>query len=175
MKNICNFIKKYYPFLILFILILIFNLCINIKDRDFIWFLNKANTTNLFDYLINRYNTWTSRVIIEAVLVGILKLNYTVIFKIINTIVMFLIPCVLLKLFSKDKGIKDQFLVICLYLCYNFAHMSSAGWYATLINYMWPLLCLLIGLIPIKNYLIKKESKWYLNIIYLLSILFACN
>lgn len=173
--KIKDFIKKYYPFIILFFIVLIFNIFMNIKQADFIWFLDKAKTTNMFDYLSFRYFNWTSRIIIEFVLVGILKLNYTVIFKVINTLVMFLIPCVLLKLFSKNKDIKTQVFVITLYLCYNFKLMSTAGWYATLINYMWPLLCLLIGLIPIKNYFDNKKDKWYLNILYILSIIFACN
>lgn len=173
--KIKDFIKKYYPFIILFFIVLIFNIFMNIKQADFIWFLDKAKTTNMFDYLSFRYFNWTSRIIIEFVLVGILKLNYTVIFKVINTLVMFLIPCVLLKLFSKNKDIKTQIFVIILYLCYNFKLMSTAGWYATLINYMWPLLCLLIGLIPIKNYFDNKKDKWYLNILYILGIIFACN
>lgn len=173
--NLGKIIKKYYPFIILFFLVLFFNIFMNIKQGDFIWFLDKAKTTNLFDYLGNRYFVWTSRIIIEFVLVGVLKLNYTIVFKVINTLVLFFIPCVLLKLFSKKKDIKTQIIIILLFLCYNFKHMSSAGWYATLINYMWPLLCLLVGMIPIKNYVDRKQEKWYINVLYILNIIFACN
>lgn len=170
-----NFIKKYYPLIILFMIIAAFNICINIEHADFLWFLEKAKNTNIFDYLSNRYFTWTSRLLIEFVLVGILKFKYTLIFKIVNTLVMFFIPVLIIKIFCKDKSIKTQFLVISLYLCYNFRLMDTAGWYATFINYMWPLLCLLVGLIPIKNYIDNKKEKWYLNVIYILNIIFACN
>lgn len=173
--NISKFFKKYYPLIILFVIILAFNIFIDIRKADFLWFLDKANTTNLFDYLVGRYHDWTSRLIVEFVLVGILKLNYIIIFKTLNTLVMFLIPFLILKIFFKEINVKNQLLVITLYLCYNFRLMNSAGWYATLINYMWPLLCLLVGLIPIKNYLNNKNEKWYLNLIYIANIIFACN
>lgn len=170
-----KFIKNYYPLIFLFLVVLVFNILIDIKKADFLWFLEKAKTTNMIDYLSFRYNNWTSRLIIEFVLVGILKFNYVLIFKTINTLVMFFIPVVLMKLFCKNKSVKKQILVITLFLSYNFKLMDTAGWYATLINYMWPLLCLLVGLIPIKNYLDNKKEKWYMYVIYSLNILFACN
>ena len=40
---------------------------------------------------------------------------------------------------------------------------------------MWPLLCMLIGFIPIRNYFDNKPNKWYLSVLYILSIIFACN
>lgn len=53
--------------------------------------------------------------------------------------------------------------------------MSSAGWYATTLNYLWPLSLGLYSLIPIKNHLISKKDKLYKYILYFLSLIYACN
>ena len=53
--DLIKFVRKYYPLIILFMLVLFFNIFIDIKQADFIWFLDKAKTTNLLDYLSFRY------------------------------------------------------------------------------------------------------------------------
>ena len=168
-KIICN--KKYILFII-FIFLLLIHLIVKTNTNDDVWFKSIINSiTDLPNYLISRYNGWTSRLIIEGVLITILKLP-KIVWCLLNTLIIFLLVYDIDILFSKKKS---KIFVILLVGIYSFIDMSSAGWYATTLNYLWPLALGLYSLIPIKNHLINKNEKWYKYILYFLSLLYACN
>ena len=60
--------------LIVFLVMLIKHLNVELGTGDDIWFLDIAQKTNLIEYLAMRYSTWTSRLIIEAIMLTLLQL-----------------------------------------------------------------------------------------------------
>lgn len=170
LKKIIN--NKKILYLIIFILIVLIHLLLKTNTNDDIWFKNIINNiTDLPNYLISRYNGWTSRLIIESFIIILLKLP-KIIWCLLNCLMIMLLVYDINILFSKKS---NKLLIFGLIFLYSYNDMSSAGWYATTLNYLWPLSLGLYSLIPIKNHLINKKDKWYKYILYTLSILYACN
>jgi len=63
----------YFPFIIYAGILLLGRLLLPLDFGDDIYFSNVLNDQNIIAYLISRYNNWTSRILIEAVLVVVSK------------------------------------------------------------------------------------------------------
>ena len=80
-ENIFSKIKSFFEkngrvaLLILFVLEVLLVIFITPNRFDDEFFLGKAVDGNTFEYLADRYNTWTSRIILEFVEVSIFKLS----------------------------------------------------------------------------------------------------
>lgn len=85
---------------------------------------------NIFQVLYHRYNTWSSRVLIEF-FDFIIPCFPVYIWKISD-----IIFCLLLWKMSLVY-IKDGFLAASCLMAYPFLHMGSAGWQVTTIVYLW--------------------------------------
>ena len=169
--------KKYFPFLLFFICILTFHLFTmnkSLEYGDHVWYFKMTQSVELFEFITDRYKTWTSRIIIESIIYIMVTLPKWcfLIFSIINFSLVFL---VIQNLFNIESLKSNVFFVI-IFLMFDFYSMNTAGWIATIINYLFPLLFLFICLFPVKNYLYKKElSKWWVIVIYCLCFIIACN
>lgn len=143
-----------------------------INRGDDLYFQNPA-ISEIFNWLGFRYNNWSSRIIIEAVLVFLLKLP-SFFWFIMNSLVIMLIIYTISYIFTK-KTLLEIVLVFSLFFLYPFYQLNEAGWYATTLNYLWPLALGLFSLIPIKNCLDGKKEKKYMYPLYIISLLYACN
>lgn len=160
--------------LILFVLQLILNIFITPDRYDDEFFINSVKEISIIDFVSMRYQEWTSRVIIEIVLCTVLSLNkYIWIF--INTLMMTIIGYSISELFIKDNKKEMNWIILCLVLIYPLDRMSSAGWGATTINYIWPLALSLFSMIPIRKIIDGKKIKWYMYPIYSIALLYAGN
>ncbi len=125
--------------------VLIFNYTI---QSDLNWgdaFSIFSKETLNIDYLSYRYHYWSSRLIVDALLVPLSK--HQTLFFIINTTVMGYLPFAIKKLFPTHQFIETHFwLIILLISLYPIKHMQSAGWIATFMNYYYPLTAGLIAL-----------------------------
>lgn len=165
--------KKEMTFYGISLLVLVcFHLLIQNFYADDIFF-EKIELINIFDWLVSRYYTWSSRIFIEFILVLMLKMPY-IIWCIINSLMMILISYCISYLFTKNT-FKNKFLALLFVCLYPFYKMSGAGWYATTLNYLWPMSLGLFSFIPIKNALLKKNNNKLMCVFYSLSIIFACN
>lgn len=167
MKKLKNY--KYLPFIILFVVMLICHMIFKLNFADDLFFQHAADN-GFVDYLLSRYNIWTSRIFIEAILIIMLKLP-SIFWYISDSLIITLSAYSITKLFS----IKNTWWILLLVLIYPLYEASGAGWYATTINYIWPLALGLFSLIPIKNAIDNKQEKNYMYPLYVLSLLFACN
>lgn len=165
------------PYFLFFIGILIFHtniMSLNITFGDFNGFYNLSKQYTFFQFLKYRYQNWSSRVIIEAVLYFIVQLPPDL-FLIFDIILLMLILVVLIKLLNSSNNLSVNFFIVSALFFFDMSSMNTAGWVATILNYMFPLLFLLLSLFPIKNYLLKKETpKWHI-IFYSLFIIIAAN
>jgi hypothetical protein len=143
------------------------------NTSDDVFFSNALKDRSFPDYLSMRYELWTSRLLIESVLITIV--HHPLLWKIMDTAMVVITAIAISKLTpSSNERTKNIFIVL-LILLYPFIHMSSAGWVATTINYVWPLAFALVALIPLKKYLYQEKIRWWEYIIYIPSLLFAAN
>lgn len=178
MLNIKNNIKKilhnkYFPIILLTIIMIAFHLRFQITGDDF-YFSNVLNSDSIVKYLINRYNSWTGRLIIEFFLASILSIGFWL-WKIIDIIVVDILYIVIAKLINSEDQEYINWLILIFILLYKFTAMRSAGWAATTLNYLWPLSFGLASLIPIKKLIQGKKIKWYEYILFTLALIYSAN
>ena len=102
------------------------------------FFSKQLDNRSLFEYLSMRYNTWTSRMIIEALEVLLTRNMLTrniVLWKVLDIGVWTLLAYSLYKLSHKTS----LFVVLSLLLLYPLMDMASAGWLVGTLNYLWPM------------------------------------
>lgn len=120
------------------------------------------------DYLTSRYYNWTSRLLIEAVLLPLSR--YETAFIVINFFIMLLMPLIIALALDMEKYF---WLIIILIISYPFyPDMSSAGWIATIVNYYFPLFFAFIAI-----NLLREEKGFSFQQFILLNVclIFSCN
>lgn len=170
----------YIPFILLAIILISFHIPIQ-KSGDDMWFQNILNNQNIIDYSIERYQTWTSRNVIEVVLVGLSNTNVsTIIWKVLNICMFELIAYSIYKIFIKDMKDNNKKLVLTYILIFGILLIpnnlfNDAGWMATTTNYLWALALGIFTCTLIKKNLNGEKIKWYNTILYTLATIYAAN
>lgn len=165
-------IKKYIPSIIAFL----YGVLVSIKSP----FIGDASVFigikgDIISSLIARYYQWTSRVIIEGVLLIVLRSYKGILWNILNALIIILLFIVLKKIFNNNKEIYLNYVVVSGIILYTYNDMFSAGWSATTVNYLWPLVLGIFAFIPIIK--IIKNEKISKNILFLTipALIFSVN
>ena len=80
------------------------------------------------------------------------------------------------KLFVKKEMKKEMnMMILWLVILYPFERMSSAGWAATTVNYIWPMALGLYSLISIRYAWDKKKITPFQGILFSLATVYSCN
>lgn len=162
---------KFY-FVMFFLVILFIHQFFDFFNDD-IFFRNVLDNYTFYEYLKFRYNNWTSRILIESILIILSRNIY--LWRFLNSLIVCLLVYSIEKVFINTGKKSNFFLISLLVLLYPFYQMAEAGFAATTINYLWPLTFLIFSFVPLRYiYDSKKVSKKML-FIYLLSFIFACN
>ena len=168
-----SILEKYIPFLIFSAWIIIMHFCITMGTGDDAWFYetSHADGFNLFNWLKERYDTWSSRTVIEATLVIAVSLP-NIAWRIIDSI--FMIACMVMfaKMFVKNDKYGYIFLSL-LFLIIDYWAFVTAGWQATTINYLWPMTFMLVALYPMFKWCRNEEIKPYEYVIYTIANVYA--
>lgn len=177
-EKIKNFLEKDITKVILLLFILQFMLYIFITPNryDDEFFINRITEYSMKEFLSMRWDTWTSRMFIEFVLCSVLKISkYAWIIG--QTVAMTFLGYSIIKLFVKEGKDKKTILSVALALIfiYPIDRMSSAGWGATTVNYIWPFSAAMFSLIALKKILNKEKIKPILYPLYIVSLIFGCN
>lgn len=141
-KKVINSI--YLPFILLGIVLIIVHIPL-VKFGDDLWFQNMLNEKGLIEYTTQRFNNWTSRNIIETVLVTLSNTHVSmVIWKILNVCIFELLAYSTYTLFvkniqDKSKKLKLTWLLISGIFLIPFTALKDTGWIATTTNYLWVL------------------------------------
>lgn len=180
MKNIINsesekfgHLKKYYPYIIFFALMLFLHLFANIYRDDTAYSL-ALTERSMMDFLIFRYNTWTSRILIDGV-IAILTRQNIIIWAILNSLLYTVSSYYVIKLVNKRKIENIVILGLLLFLIYPFLDMSTAGWIATTVNYLWPFSLGVISFLPMINKSNNEETSKLGYLIAIIALIFATN
>ena len=179
MRNIKSKLRKlykwdYFPFFVLFIATLIFHIVINLDAGDDLSFKMILHNNKLSDWLKLRYMTWSSRLIIEGIMVSIFAYAIAL-WKIIDIFIIILLGVSISKIFIESNLRSNNWIIVGLIFIYPFTDMSSAGWGATTINYLWPLSLGIYSFVIIKKIFIGLEIKWYEYVCSTLALIFAAN
>ncbi|MEG3335517.1 DUF6056 family protein [Streptococcus suis] len=100
---------------------------------DDAFFINQSFS---IDWVVSRYQQWSSRIFIEAILVLISKQLW--LFRVFNAII-FASLLDLLTQSSFGRQLKGLFLVVIFFLFLPVTLFLSAGWLTTSVNYLWPI------------------------------------
>ena len=177
--KLVNVIKlSYFPFIVLSVGMLFIHLFLNLDhpgdDKSFMQVLSKDHW-NPLPYLTGRYHTWSSRVLIEFILIFVV--HFSTLWRLLDTCMMVLIAVSISKLIPTptNNSYEKNWMITGVLFMYPIFHMASAGWIATTVNYIWPLALGLFSMIPIKKYLYSEKVNWYEFILYIPALLFAAN
>ena len=139
------------------------------------WFLEMiTEASSLKSLLIERYETWTSRLITEAVCFELVRMPFFV-WCILDVLICLLTYHSLTVIFVNDKESKANIWVFLVFAIYPFMHMASAGWLSTTLNYLWPFTFAVYALSGAVRQIRGEKLKWYSYILYFLSLIFAVN
>lgn len=105
---------------------------------DDVWFKTMANTMPLTTYLQMRYTTWTSRVVLEVILLALLKLP-KIIWAILDTLMFVLLYKSIIHFLHCENDKKLAIFCGILLCIFPPNYYNSAGWVTTTVNYIWPL------------------------------------
>ena len=96
-----NFLKKYYMFMILFIFVLAYFMLTK-KANDDLDCLKDLVGRSLKDYLIYRYNNWSSRLIIDGMMIMLCKNVKYKVFCVLNAATYVVMTIIISKIFNKE-------------------------------------------------------------------------
>lgn len=108
---------------------------VDLNAGDDPWF-RKYVEKGLVDFIYWRWSTWSSRIILEGILLEMLKLP-SIVWLIITSSMFVLIYYSILKILDKKQSLLFVILVIYFMLSIDFSLYGLAGWYATTINYVY--------------------------------------
>lgn len=170
-ENLKQKIREGRPFLCILVLVAVWHIMMNPGTGDDEYYSNALHTMALFDLLKTRYMTWSSRVIIELVLFGII--NHVIVWKILDTLIFTSISYMMSRILDCDE--KGKWFCCFLLIMYPFNDMESAGWITTTVNYMWPLWCTFFLGILLKKVVKGENIRWYETVLACAAIIFASN
>lgn len=179
---------KYLPFFILFAIIFTWHFTLP-RFGDEVMFAKMYHKQNIFNYLTFRYETWSSRLLIEFFVLPFSALP-RVIWNFFDSIVFLLIAVLIPQIAFNIKKIDEKRLFIynslscVIVLLYIFTTsrgvLGSAGYIATTLNYTWPLFFVLLHFYLVKKYLFNdnnasKKQKIAIYAVMLFALIFSIN
>lgn len=132
---------------------------------------------SLWDFLRVRYQTWTSRVLIEAVAKLLASISDTV-WKVLDSLMLSLLVWITADLFGMEgKGtkVRSQIFFFCLLGCLPVLTLNDAGWIATTLNYLWPLTFGLVAMRPLKHWILGERCPAWEYAVCPVCAVFAAN
>lgn len=181
MKKIFNKIFKIenIPYFILALLMLLVFAKRTVTPGDDEWFsaiLNDAFDGNLMDYLQHRYTSWTGRIVIESIMVPMFGCNLWL-WRVLNTMMTVVLAFGIYRLIPYkyvDEMTEGKRLLIKSIICISIftiqkdVFLTAISWITGSFNYLWPVSCALIVMLPFKNALFKENfnKKWYIILVF---------
>lgn len=177
MKKVTEYIKNHIwvIYLILFVFMVVRHASVKLGVADDVWFLEQSKM-GLIKYTQMRIQTWTSRNIIELVMLVLLNINKWV-WIILDSGMFVLILHSLRKIVcsTKENDWLITLFLMFIIMLFPFGTFGVAGWYATTLNYVWPLALGLYGLSYITQVLSNEKISIIQQISYVIASLYAIN
>lgn len=147
--------------------------CDTIFQDDYIFLSALDGGKTLCAFIAERWNTWSSRFLIESLLV------YTTrslrVWRVLDSLVMVLMTWSLARLANVEKRPGMLAVSGLLTLSIPFQILRSTGWEATALNYYWPLACGLLAAVPLSDALWGRRTPKALCALAIPAALLAAN
>lgn len=128
----------------------------------------------LRNFVLNQYTGWSSRTIIEVVMV-IISSFPNIVWHVLDIAICIFIVAMLCKLLNIQNKKSELLILLTCIATYSVIDMSSAGWIATTMNYSWPLAMLLFLLVTIQKILKKEQIGKFEYLYSILACIYSCN
>lgn len=169
--------KEIMPYALLAGVMFLYHIFIHIhKMDDVAIYGDLLDYTPLLPWLEYRYQTWSSRILIDGLIVLFVEYNPWI-WKLLNIGCWLLLAHSVIRLCGCKDDLELKYITVFLILIYPIFTMGSAGWCATQLNYLWPLSIGSFALTSIKysggdN---PPSLHWSLYLIYPAATVFACS
>lgn len=163
------------PFLVLAFVQIVYHMMMreSIGADAIFYFKTKLDEYSLVEFLNMRYQTWSSRLLIEGILVYLAR--NIVLWKVLDCVVWVILGITISFFAPVSDSKKRSWIAIGLVLIYPMLEISSAGWIATTLNYIWPLAFGMIVLLAISRLLQGKKVSLPLFLASVPAVVFAGN
>lgn len=165
--------KSYMPYLVLTLVMIVFHLLIPVGTGDDIFFSKVLNDYSILSFCFTRYNTWSSRIIIEAILIVVSQ--FPIIWKILDVLVVLWICNSISNILNHEKDQRITWFIVFVLIMFPWESMGSAGWIATTVNYLWPLATGLFVISLATEFFRDAVISKYKIILSVPCLLYACN
>jgi hypothetical protein len=165
---------KWMPYACLVLLFVLVHLMLKSNYRDDIYFSHALDDSGLMPWLQNRYQTWSSRLLLETTLVLVLRLPFIAWITLDIGMILLLFSSLRLLL-APEKKLKESMILVLLVCLYPFFHMGSAGWVSTTVIYLWPLSLAAYAFSGMVRFMRGEHIRWYRWLMYGASAFYGCN
>lgn len=144
------------PYGVFFLLTLLWHMDLVLIDVDEAFYGAVIGQQSLWEFLVRQYATWSSRTVIEFFLCLFSSLPRLV-WRLADSAVLLLLAVCLGRLAGgpapgRPLRPRDSWLLVCLLWLYPWWYLSTAGWVATTMNYLWPLAGLCLAFVSLAGY-----------------------
>lgn len=170
-------LKDYHTYILLFIVVFLYFFLEGKPSYDDIWFSEVGSTMSLNEFIVFRYFNWTTRLIIEVVMILLLKLQ-NIVWTILSTLMVVLIYYSMQYLLwqnTRCKAIISYIGLILMILFVWLSPLSETGWYATTLNYLWPMAMFFYSMTLFRDIVNNDKVLMKKKVCGLLAIIFASN
>lgn len=167
--------NKYFPFIVCFFVMAVIFSTMYTGWGDEIHFVLKDGET-VFGYLKTQYLTTHAKILTDLLILVMLSVPQAV-WALVTAALYALLAWSIFYLLEDHDGTGSTltaWFTVLLMLVYNFLDVTGAGWYATTINYVWPLACGAFSLLPIRHAFSGKTEKSRMLFWYVPAILIGC-
>lgn len=143
-----------------FLILLAVHLLIKTPFGDDVYYAAEHGEWPLSVFLEQRYANWSSRVVIEAVMMP-LTIAPTWVWKFLDIWMLLLLVVNAADLFALGRKTQSQILFFAGIWMIPLLSINGAGWIVTTTNYLWVLTLGLVALRPLKHWLCQEKcAKW---------------
>ncbi|MFR5190740.1 MAG: DUF6056 family protein [Clostridia bacterium] len=157
-----------FPFFLFLLLLIILHVKILHVNGDDIYFSNILQETNqgLFGYLQMRYTTWTSRILIEGIMVFLLKYQLFI-WRILNIGMFLLLAKSISKITNSQNHRMLNYAICGGILLIPMTVFNETGWVATTMNYLWVIALGTYAISTVKDAIEEKKISWWKYPLYI--------
>lgn len=156
-EKVKGLLTAYAPFMLVLIIAVLYHLKIGAISGDDPFFAAATDDKTMWQFLSERYQTWTSRIVIDFLVVSLV--DHLIVWKILDIIVFASMPVLFAKILGDTKLVR--WCSAAAILLYPFHDVGSAGWVTTTINYLWPIWGILLVGVLVKKVLCQEKILWY--------------
>lgn len=156
-EKVKGLLTAYAPFMLVLVIAVLYHLKIGEISGDDPFFAAATDDKAMWQFLSERYQTWTSRIVIDFLVVSLV--DHLIVWKILDIIVFSSMPVLFAKILGDTKLVR--WCSAAAILLYPFHDVGSAGWVTTTINYLWPIWGILLVGVLVKKVLSQEKILWY--------------